>query len=320
MTRDRVGLEQPAVLDALDAAHGLQDRIDVALQHVPAELPALAVPAARDRAERGVQVLAGAPLDVLGVELAPRHQLGRDREPTVVRRCDEDAGADHAPTVEVVLDPVDHVHRRHKLLEPELAVGAFDLWNDEDAGLARVVLVGRRNTLDTRELGRRLAGELLEVLRRDRAVSGPERDRPTQLGVLDVFAVDPAGGRAAILDGRDVRDRGAQHRERSVRDVPAPAAAGRILAQPKLRSLWRDGPVAAIPCGGRTVLLRHRSPEHDLACGVVQNEALLVCISVGEARHLVPLLDPTVDDHLEHVLLVPGQPKQRAPFETEALA
>ena len=50
---------------------------------------------------------------------------------------------------------------------------------------------------DAGHLGRRLAGDLLEVLRGHGAVAGPQQDRAADLGRLDVLAVDAALGRLA---------------------------------------------------------------------------------------------------------------------------
>src|SRR5438309_3946377 len=117
LARDRVGPEQPGVLDQLGAAQSLQDRVDLADVDRPAEGPASAIRTADDRMEVVKQGVERFRLQPRWVRVRSGPKLGDDRHAAVDRRLDEYSGADHAGILEAMGDALQRLLGRHQLLE-----------------------------------------------------------------------------------------------------------------------------------------------------------------------------------------------------------
>ena len=72
---------------------------------------------------------------------------------------------------------------------------------------AGIRAVAGSDTSDARDFRRRLAREMFVVLHGDGSIAGAQHDRAAYLGRLDVFAVDAALRRPAILHPGYIRDR-----------------------------------------------------------------------------------------------------------------
>ncbi len=212
LARDRIGGEQPGVLDDLDARQPLEHRVHLADVDRPAERPAVAVGATTGRVEVAVQRIEALIAERVDGEPPPGPDAGDDGDTLVARRLDDDPRADRAPLVELGRDPRQRVVVGHELLEPQPAVAAVGHGgDDEDPHSARaVVVVVDRQRPHACDLGRRLAGELLVVLGGHRPVAGAQHDRTPHLGVLEILAVDPTDGGEAVDDAVDGRDRRTQ--------------------------------------------------------------------------------------------------------------
>ena len=192
--------------------------------------------------------------------------------------------------------------------------------HDEHAHGARLGAVAAATARIARHLGRRLAGEVLEVLRRDRAAAGAQPDRPADLGVLDVLAVDaaarrPGGSRPGRRTGSTTSARSAT----CAATLPSPAAAGAVRRASGAGRPWpaprRTGGSCRRPRGppGPGGSRRPLSVEHEVPVGRGR---------AREVRDLGPLLPALVAGDLEHrrrVARDDGAALEREPLAGHAL-
>ena len=185
-----------------------------------------------------------------------------DRDPAVARRLDADPRADDAALLEPLGDRLEERRLGHELLELDAPLRARQRRDHEQPHRAGLRAVAGGDRADPADVRRRLAGEMLEVLGGDGAAARAQPDRPADLGVLDVLAVDAAPRVAPVLDARDERDRRLEDPERRRRETlprrPPPVRYSRIRMK---RSLLGHGAVAPQAAVG----LADGRPEPDLA-------------------------------------------------------
>src|SRR4029079_5517896 len=121
---DRVGAEEPGVLDELRPAEALEHGVDLADVDRSAERPARSLWSARDRVEVRVQRLERVVLEPAGVLAGTALELRDDLPAAGDRRLDDRPRADDPRLLEAVGDRLERLLAGDELVEAEVrAVG-----------------------------------------------------------------------------------------------------------------------------------------------------------------------------------------------------
>ena len=189
--------------------------------------------------------------------------------------------ADQPAVVEVLGDLVEQRVVGHELGVLELAVGRVDA---RDEVQRHGAAVARRDADRAGHARAGLAGQELEVLRRDGAVARADLHRRALARVVDQLGVDAAGRGLRVGHGVDAGDRALEHADRVRRDVAVAAAAVAVAGEAQHRALRRHGAVLR----PAAVVLADRRAELDLAGDDVEHEVAVELRRADEVRARLP--------------------------------
>ena len=199
-----------------------------------------------------------------------------------------------------VLEPLgDRRQRRfggEQILEVQDVVLACGGGNDAHGHVPGVLRGLGRDAPHPRHLGRRLACQQLEVLRRHRPAAGAQHQRAAHTGLVDRLGIDATGRRMAVGHTADERDRRLERADRAPRDVAAVATADGVVANADRRDCAGGiAPYERIePSSSRT-----SGANSSLARGGIEDHDLVARTAVGERVDQRPLLPALVGADLD---------------------